>query len=549
MQGSGIRLGPLVLPKLFGMSSSAQEPGQIHDLLVVGGGVAGCGLARDAAGRGLSVYLCEKDDLGSGASSASTKLVHGGLCDLERYRLATVREALAERERLLAIAPHVVAPIRLVLPHDPVLRAAWKLRAGLFLYDHLGDVRPFGGSSRLAIGISVDLRSHRYGRPLKPDYPRGFVHSECWADDARLVLFNAMDAAARGARIATRTALVGVRRETDHWVAQLRRHGAEWQVRARLLANAAGPAAEQLRQAALGGPVPLARHRAGGPGKGEWGEGGPLRLVRGSHIVVPRLFQGSQGYAFQTDDRRLVFALPYHGAFTLIGTTEVPQEDPAQPPQASREEIAYLCRAANRYLKRSIGPQDVVDSYAGVRALCEEDGSGDGPLSRLYRLQLDGAAGGDETAPLLTILGGSLTTYRQAAEAALQKVAPLFPRMGRPWTGRTALPGGDIAGGDAEAFAGALLLRYPGLDRRFLRHLSRRHGSLSDKVLGNAKRPADLGRDFGGGLTECEVDWLHRHEWAETAEDILWRRTKAGLFMSGDGRALFADWFERQIAA
>lgn len=530
------------------MNSTVQDQAGIYDLLVIGGGATGCCLARDAAGRGLSVFLCERGDLGGGTSSASTGILHGGLLQPERRRIRPVRDALAERDSLLAIAPHLVSPARFVLPHDPGLRSARWLRLGLFLHDRLGDVR-LGGRSRLPVATAVDLRSHRYGRPLRPDFPRGFVYSDCVVDDARLVLAHAMDAAARGARIATRTAVVALRREADHWVAVLRRHGAEWQVRARLLANAAGAWAEQVRQAALGAPVPITHRRGSGlpPAAG-------MRLVRGSHIVVPRLFEGSQAYVFQTEDRRLVYALPHHGAFTRIGATEVPHDDPATLPQATAEEVAWLCRAANRYLKRSIGPEDVVATSAGIRALPGDEAAGSEALAaRQHRIHLDGAgrdgmqAGG--AAPLLTLSGGSLTTCRAAAERAMDLVAPLFPGLGRAWTARTPLPGGDLPGGDADAFLAELILRHPGLDRRFLHSLARRHGSLTDELLGGAKRPADLGRDFGGGLTECEIDWLYRREWAETADDILWRRTRAGLFMSVEGRDLFADWFERQIAA
>ena len=520
--------------------ASAQDRARIFDLLIVGGGVNGCGLARDAAGRGLSVYLCEKGDLGSGTSSASTKLIHGGLRYLEFYQFRLVRQALAERDRLLSIAPHIVTPRRFVVPHDARLRAAWRIRAGLFLYDHLG------GASRLPISIAVDLRSHRYGRPLKPDFPRGFVYSDCWVDDARLVLLNAVDAANRGARIATRTTCTGLRRQGDHWVARLRRHGMEWQVRARALVNAAGPWVEDVAAVMQDAPRPADSPPAAATPQPR------IRLVRGSHIVVPRLFQGQQAYLFQGEDRRVVFVIPFQDAFTLIGTTDEPHPDPAQPPAASPAEIAYLCSAVNRYLKRSISAADIVSSFSGIRPLFDDGQEDPSAVSRDYVLHLDapGPEGaGDGAAPVLTIYGGKITTYRQLAERVLDRLAPHLPALSRPWTDKAPLPGGDLPGHDLEAFIGDLILRHPGLDRTFLRRIARRHGSLTDAVLDNAKRPADLGRDFGGGLTECEIDWLHRNEWAETAEDILWRRTKTGLFMSEEGRDLFADWFEHQIAA
>ncbi|MEQ8347809.1 MAG: glycerol-3-phosphate dehydrogenase [Sneathiellaceae bacterium] len=516
--------------------ATAQDRTKIFDVLVVGGSVTGCGLARDAAGRGLSVYLCAAGDLGSGASLMSARPAPDGLPFLQDRRIAPFRAAFAERDRLQAMAPHIVEPRRFVMPHDPQLRAAWRTRGGLFLADILG------GAKRLPISIGVDLRSHRYGRPLKPDYPRGFVYSDCWMDESRLMLLNAVDAAARGARISPRTVCIGLRREDGQWIATLRRHGMEWQVRARLLANAAGHLLDRVRQLALGG----AEAEAGaGPRAG--------RLVRNAQLVVPRLFQGSQAYLFQGEAGRPVFALPYQGAFTLIGTTEVAHPDPDRPAIAGDGEIETLCRAANRYLKRSIGHADIVSVFAGIRRLPGDsapDGTGrPATLADEPRPLVEDIGSGMAAAPLLTLQTGRVAGYRRLAEAALSRLAERFPQAGRAWTDKTPLPGGDLPDGDAEAFTGDLILRYPGLDRTFLRRLSQRHGSLSDAVLANAKRPADLGRDFGGGLTECEVDWLHRNEWAEAAEDILWRRTKTGLFMSDQGRSLFADWFERQIAA
>lgn len=517
--------------------ATAQDQTKIFDVLIVGGSVTGYGLARDAAGRGLSVYLCEAGDLGSGASAMSARPLQGGLHARPDRHILALRDAFAERDRLLSIAPHIIEPKRSVLPQDPRQGAAWQIRAGLFLSDILG------GAARLPISIGVNLRSHRYGRPLKPDFPRGFVFSDCWVDEFRLVLLNAIDAAARGARIAPRTACTALRRADGHWIAAMRRNGRDWQVRARLLVNAAGRRIDQVRQLALGGT---------GPDAGPGGQAAaPGRTVRRTHLVVQRLFQGNQAYLFQGAGRQLVFAIPYQGAFTLLGSIPPPQRGAERPLQAGDDDdgIDDLCATANRYLKRSIGRADIVSAFTDLQALPDAgDGAppGRSACDRLLHLEDVGAP---PKAPMLTLHGTGIAAYRRLAEAALARIAAWFPQAGRPWTAKLPLPGGDLPDGDAEAFADNLILRYPGLDRTFLRRLSRRHGSLSDSVLANARRPADLGRDFGGGLTECEVDWLHRHEWAETPEDILWRRTKAGLFMSDHGRHLFADWFERQNAA
>ena len=488
----------------------------MFDLLIVGGGINGVGIARDAVGRGLTVLLVEQDDLASHTSSRSTKLIHGGLRYLEQYEFRLVHEALQEREVLLRIAPHIAWPLRFVLPHDRTQRPAWLIRAGLFLYDHIG------GRISLPHSRGVRLRSDPVGAPLKAAFTRGFVYSDSWVQDSRLVALNALDAAERGAAIETRTRLIHAERQGDHWTAQIEpAGGAPRTVEARALVNAAGPWVDIVLHKALG------RHDAP-----------HVRMVKGSHIVVPRLYDGDQAYILQNPDKRIVFAIPYEGQFTLIGTTDEPYEgDPAKV-EISPAETDYLCAVINRYFERQIAPADVVWSYAGVRPLYDDAAANASAVTRDYVLQLNVGAGGE--AALLSVYGGKITTYRRLAEHALEKLAPHLKRIGRPWTAGQPLPGGDI--GDFARFLSAFEVRHPWAPQDLAARLVRAYGSRADAIVGAAAGLADLGRDFGGGLTEAEVVYLVSHEWARTAEDILWRRSKLGLHTGAETAAALRDW-------
>ena len=489
------------------------------DLLVVGGGINGVGIARDAAGRGLSVLLCEQGDLASATSSASTKLVHGGLRYLEQYEFRLVREALIEREVLLRAAPHIIWPLRFVLPHDRNLRPAWLIRLGLFLYDHLG------GRERLPGSRGVNLRRDPYGAPLKPSFRKGFCYADCWVEDARLVVLNALDAAERGAEVATRTRCLGATRRDGLWEARLApsEGGPERLVRARALVNAAGPWVTELRTRVTG-----SNRRDG------------LRLVKGSHIVVPRLFEGEQAYIFQHPDQRVIFAIPYEERFTLIGTTDVPyQEDPAEV-AISEDEIGYLCAAVSHYFTKPVVPEDVVWTYAGVRPLYDDDSESASAVTRDYVFDLEGKEG---EPPLLSVFGGKITTYRKLAEHALSRLLPLLGREAAPWTERAVLPGGDIPGLDLEAFRAELAARWPWLPAPLLRRYSKAYGTRVEALVGAARCLEDLGRPLAEGLYEAEADYLVRQEWARSAEDILWRRTKLGLHLPAGSKEALAAWF------
>ncbi|HKI97614.1 MAG TPA: glycerol-3-phosphate dehydrogenase [bacterium] len=492
------------------------------DLLIIGGGINGVGVARDAVGRGLSVLLCEQADLASGTSSASSKLIHGGLRYLEQYEFRLVREALAEREVLLGVAPHIIWPLRFVLPHDRTLRPAWMIRVGMFLYDHLTWRHRLPGSRGLRLPGTPE------GAPLAARVRRGFAYSDCWVDDSRLVVLNALGAAERGATILTRTRFAGARREGGYWVATLEDTvaGGTRTVRARALVNAAGPWIGQVMQ--QGFAQRDYRH---------------LALVKGSHIVVPRLHAGDHAYILQHTDGRVVFIIPFLERFSLIGTTDVPfHGDPAQA-ECTPGEVAYLCEAVNRYLARPVDTRDVVWSYAGVRPLYNDDESDPSAISREYVLELEG---GPDVAPLLSLIGGKITAYRQVAERALDKLRPWFPAAGPAWTDRTPLPGGDLPGGDFDGFLAALRARRPWLPADLARRLARAYGSRVERALGDATSLEGLGRPFGGGLYECEVRYLVSHEWARSAEDVLWRRSKLGLFLTPHEAQVLARWMEEQ---
>ena len=488
------------------------------DLLVVGGGVNGAGIARDAAGRGLSVMLCEKDDLAEGTSSRSGKLIHGGLRYLEYYEFRLVREALIEREILLANAPHIIWPLRFVLPHDARQRPAWLIRLGLFLYDRLG------GRRRLPGCRTLDLRTAPEGRPLQDGFRRGFEYSDCWVEDARLVVLNALDASERGARILTRTPLVSARREGRLWRAVLRdrRDGGERVVRARCLVNAAGPWVDTVLGNRLG--VNSAKR---------------LRLVRGSHLITRRLYDGPQAYLIQNDDRRVIFVNPYEDDFNLIGTTDIPQEAGPDEVAITPEEERYLCAVVNRVFRRRLEPDDIVHRFSGVRPLFDDAEENPSAVTRDYAFELDG--GGDR-APVLSVFGGKITTYRKLSEHALDRLRSHFPQLRPAWTERAPLPGGDLPEADFEAFHDGLRRRYHWLPTALARRYARTYGTRCEQLLAGAGGVGDLGRDLGAGLHERELQYLIGHEWAETADDILWRRTRLGLRLDTTQRAALEDW-------
>ncbi len=488
----------------------------MYDLAIVGGGINGAGIARDAAGRGLKTLLVEKDDLASHTSSWSTKLIHGGLRYLEYYEFRLVAEALAEREVLLHAAPHIIAPLQFVLPHEPHLRPAWMIRAGLFLYDHIG------GRKSLPSSFGVDLSASRWGAGLKNTFHRGFVYSDARVDDARLVVFNAISAREKGADIRTHTKLITARRENGCWRMTLREANGETQkVSARALVNASGPWVKQVQDEVSAEPTQAS-----------------VRHVKGSHIVVPRVHKEEHAYILQNSDHRIIFVIPYQGEFSLIGTTDITVEE-YEHPEITREEIAYLCGIASAYLAKPITPGDVVWTYSGVRPLYDDGSADPAAVTRDYVLKLDHQ---DGAAPLLSIFGGKITTYRRLAEQVLRELAPFFPEMKSPWTRTEPLPGGDMVKSDLAAFERDLCARYALLDPRLLGALARRHGTRSSRVLGSANTVADLGRHFGDTLFAAEIDYLIAQEWATGAEDILWRRTKCGLHMTAGEREAVSQY-------
>ena len=512
--------------------AAAPDAGAACDVLVVGGGINGCGIARDLAGRGWRVVLCERDDLAAHTSSASTKLIHGGLRYLEQGAFSLVRKALQERERLLRSAPHVMGPLRIVVPHDAAQRPLWQIRAGLFLYDHLAR------RELLPRSHAVDLRTHPAGAPLQPRFTRGFVYSDGWVDDARLVVLNAIDAAARGATVLTRTACVAAQRGADAWTATLQdARGRRRAVRARALVNAAGPWAEGFLRG-------VAR-----PARGEALATRRLRLVKGSHIVVPRRFGHDIAYLFQNPDGRVLFTLPFEGDFTLIGTTDVdlPAAEPG-PARIDAAEVAYLCTQASRWLREPVTADDVVWSYAGVRPLLDDASAEPSAVTRDYLLETDHAA-----APLLSVWGGKITTFRRLAEDAADLLGALLGATRPPWTARAFLPGGDLSAWigpprrpdeDFERFVDALRRRHGWLPAPMARRLARAYGSRVDRVLGEADTLEALGDEIAPGLRAAELRYLRRDEWATCADDVLWRRSKLGLHYGAAERERVARWFD-----
>jgi glycerol-3-phosphate dehydrogenase len=522
-------------PFISSTDSSDADTAPSVDVLVVGGGINGVGIARDLSGRGLKVLLVEKDDLAAHTSSSSTKLIHGGLRYLEYYEFAMVRKSLAEREVLLKSAPHIMWPLRFVMPHDSSAESArpvWMIRIGLFLYDHLAK-REMLPSSR-----TVDLRSHITGKPLKPLFKKGFVYSDGWVNDARLVVLNAMDARERGAEVLTGWRCADAKRGASEWQVQL--DNSQGQVRhltARALVNAAGPWAAQFLNDAARAP----RTKS-------------LRLIKGSHIVVPKMFDHDHAYIFQNPDKRIIFAIPYEDDFTLIGTTDVEYSGAVAAAAIDPSEVTYLCEQASRYFEKPVRAADVVWSYSGVRPLMDDESGDPSAITRDYALELDTSA-----APLLNVWGGKMTTFRKLSEEAADLLAAPLKTSRGAWTRNAVLPGGDLAAwvtsqtgeygikedeikeGGFNRFAAAVAQRYPQLSRQTARRLARGYGTRVDQVMGDGSAEA-LGAEVAPGLFEAELNYLHRSEWARTAHDVLWRRTKLGLHYTPTQRVAVADW-------
>ncbi len=496
------------------------------DIFIIGGGINGCGIARDAVGRGYSVYLCEADDLASGTSSQSTKLIHGGLRYLEYYEFRLVREALTEREIVWAMAPHIVHPMRFILPYHKGLRPAWLLRLGLFLYDHIG------GRKKLPPTSTVDLAHDETGKVLRGNYTRGFEYSDCAVDDARLVVLNALDATERGASINTRSKCIDIQRTKEYWTLTVEDQFTQEQkqISAKILVNAAGPWVDTILETL---------HPAD--------DNHNIRLVQGSHIIVPKLYEHDKCYIFQNKDNRIIFSIPYQDDFTLIGTTDHEfQGDPRQS-KITQEEIDYLCEASNHYFNKQIIPDDIVSTFAGVRSLYNDGASKAQEATRDYVLRVDRPT--PKVAPIINIFGGKITTYRRLAESVMEKVEGLFEKSSEQnqgkWTQTAPLPGGDFDIDDFDKCCDKLNKQYPFLSINQCQQYFKHYGTRSQQMLGNATSIDDMGKDFGHGLYQCEVEYLINNEWARTAQDILWRRTKLGLKFSEAEYQALEKWLMR----
>ncbi len=490
-----------------------------YDLLVIGGGINGAGIARDAAGRGMKVLLVEKDDLASHTSSASTKLVHGGLRYLEHYEFRLVAESLREREVLLRNAPHIIWPLRFVMPHEPSMRPKWMLRLGLALYDRIG------GRMSLPKSKSVDLRIAPHRSTLQDRLKSGFEYSDCWVEDARLVVLTTKDAEERGAEVLVRTECTGLKRANDSWAATLSDSSGERTITARAVVNAAGPFVDRVAKDALGQGTPA-----------------HLRLVKGSHIIVSRRFPGEHAYLFQQPDGRIVFAIPYERDFTLIGTTDLLYDGDLDAVQIAPDEITYLCEAASRYFASAITEDEIVSTYSGVRPLYEDNAASNSTVTRDYVFELEAEGG----APILSVYGGKITTYRKLAEHALEKLGKVFDMPGEAWTANAPLPGGDMPKGDFAAFLWSASERHDWLPPEMLLRLAHAYGTRLDAVIGAARSVDDLGAHMGGNLYEAELRYLVNAEYARAADDVLWRRSKLGLHLPPDAQQAIADWFAAQ---
>ena len=493
---------------------------EIYDLLVIGGGINGAGIARDAAGRGARVLLVEKDDLASHTSSSSTKLVHGGLRYLEHYEFRLVRESLIERERLLNMAPHIIWPLRFVLPHDKGLRPKWMLRLGLYFYDNLGGRKLLPGTN------TVNLRDHPHAQVLQERLTKGFEYSDCWVEDSRLVTLNCIDAKERGADIRTRTECINLERGSDQWTATLRDETGEQTIKARVVVNAAGPWVD----AVLGQAVPAKQHHN-------------LRLVKGSHLIFPKLFEGRHAYIFQNRDDRIVFAIPYEREFTLVGTTDVAFSGDPNSIEISEDEKRYICDAVNEYLQTEISPEQAVSSYAGVRPLYDDKSENNSTVTRDYVFELDNENGAP---PILSIFGGKITTFRKLAEHALEKIGGFGDGS---WTADAPLPGGDIDPARFDTFFVDCMTKYGWFGPEGIRRLARAYGTRIDQILGNANGLEDLGEHMGSDLYERELQYLVSQEFAQTAEDVLWRRSKLALHLDDAERKKVHDWFAQRSKA
>lgn len=485
------------------MTTFQDQPKKIYDMLIVGGGINGCGIAADAAGRGLSVLLCEQNDLASATSSASSKLIHGGLRYLEYYEFRLVREALAEREVLLKKAPHIVTPMRFILPHRPHLRPSWMIRAGLFLYDHLGKRKALPGSK----SVKFDQTS-----PLKDSMKKGFVYSDCWVDDARLVVLNAISTQLNNGTILTRTRCINATRNESSWDVTLEniQTKVKQTVQTKVLVNAAGPWVESFIKNDLELSSPYS-----------------IRLIKGSHIIVPKLYDHKDAYILQNEDKRVVFVIPYLEQFSLIGTTDLEYHGSLDDISITPEETHYLLDIVNQHFKKQLQTNDVISSYSGVRPLCDDESSDPSAITRDYTLTLEAP---EKQAPLLSIFGGKITTYRKLAEAAIEKVKPFFPNIGPQWTLSTALPGGEAK--NLTEIQQQILEKFPWLNQDLVERYSQTYGLLCFKFLADCSQMSDLGENFGANLYSKEVDYLLEQEWAMTCEDILWRRTKLGLLLN-----------------
>ena len=494
-----------------------------YDLLIIGGGINGTAIARDAVGRGLKVLLCERDDLAGHTSSASTKLIHGGLRYLEYYEFNLVRHALKEREVMLRAAPHIIWPMRFVLPYDKGLRPAWMLRTGLFLYDHIGGREMLPGSKSVKLDVAPHLGV------LESRFKTGFEYSDCWVEDARLVVLYAIDAANRGADIRTRTEVLSVKPTADKsYEAEISYKGQTETITAKGVVNAAGPWVDEV----LGGIKKAEAEQS-------------LRLVTGSHIITKKLFDGDHAYLFQNADNRVIFAIPYEHNYTLIGTTDKPYDLSEGPVKISQEEIVYLCEAASEYFEQDISPDDVVWDYAGVRPLFDNKAENAAAVTRDYVLNVEEISDG---APFLSVYGGKITTSRKLGENAMNELAKYYDYKTGDWTETALLPGGDLINSDFELFFTDMHKRYRAMNEDLLRRLCHSYGTRITLILGDGSAQPELGQHFGAGLYEIEANYLINHEWATSAEDILWRRSKLGLHMSETERAAFTDWFNASQA-